>query len=153
MLGFWNLWLLFVIGYGIIWASMILTDKKRGKPIEDPEIYKLHGKKRMIIGGMLPFIALLFGSIFISINLGSLFWVGLLIFIFGIILNIVAMYSFAQFKGGVNTTGIYQYSRNPMYVGGFLFVLGLNLMGWSISLMNMIFVGLSLLWIGATHWG
>ena len=151
--GFYNLWLLFVLGYGIIWVSMAWANRKRGKSIEDPEIYELKGKKRMFMCGFLPHIALLIGSIFVPINIGTLFWIGLPIFIFGIILNVIAMYSFSQFTGDLNTTGIYCYSRNPMYVGGFLFVLGLNLIGWSMSLMTIIFVILSVLWISATYWG
>jgi len=150
-LGFYNLWFLFVLGYGIILASMAWANQKRGKPIEDPEVYELHGKKRMFVCAYLPFISFLIGSIFVSINIGTLFWIGSPVFISGIMLNIIAMYSFSQFTGGLNTMGIYRYSRNPMSAGIFLFVLGLNLMGWSISLMNIIFVILSVLWIGATH--
>ena len=44
-LSLWNLWLFFVPGYGIIWASMIWANRKRGKAIEDPELYQFHGKK------------------------------------------------------------------------------------------------------------
>jgi len=43
--GFFNLWLFFVLGYGIIWASMIWASRKRGKPIEDHEFSKMLGGK------------------------------------------------------------------------------------------------------------
>lgn len=41
-LGLFNLWILFTLGYGIIWASMALANRKRGKPIEDPEDPELY---------------------------------------------------------------------------------------------------------------
>ena len=151
MIGFWNLWLLFVIGYSTIWASMILADRKRGKPIEDLEIYEFHGKKPGIIE-MTITLSLFLISFFIPLKFGITFLIGLPAFILGIILNVIAMYSFACFTGSVNTGGIYRYSRNPMYIGGFFFIFGLNLMGWSISIMNIVLVILSVFWIAGIHW-
>ena len=151
MVEFWNLWLFFVLGYGTIWFSMILANRRRGKPIEDPELYKFHGKKPGIIE-MTITISLFLVSFSIPIKFGIIFLIDLPVFILGIILNVIAIYSFACFTGDVNTGGIYRYSRNPMYVGGFFFVFGLNLMGWSISLLNTILVILSIFWMVGIHW-
>lgn len=140
MFGFYNIWLFFVIGYGIIWASMIWAGKKRGKPIEDPELYKRPGVKKCFALGWIWIILLFVICLFIPVNSGSLFWVGLPLYLIGIIINLFAMYSFAKFSGGVNTTGIYRYSRNPMYVGGFFFLLGLCLMGLSTSVWSIILI-------------
>ena len=150
--GVCNLWLSFILGYGIIWVLMAWANKKRGKPIEDLEMYAVYSKKRMFLLGYLPATALFIGSIFVPVHFGIRFWVGVSIFVSGIILNVISMCSFARFTGGLNTTGIHRYSRNPMYVGGFLFILGLNLIGWSISLVNTIFIILSILWVVTTHW-
>ena len=153
MIGIWNLWLPFVLLFAIFWAAMTWASRKRGKPIEGPEIYEFVGKNRSFLLGYLPFIMTIIGSIFVPIRFGTtLFWIGLLVYILGFVSIIIAIYSFAKFKGGVNTTRIYRYSRNPMCVGEFLFILGLNLMGWSISLANIIFVILSILWVATTHW-
>ena len=147
-----NLWLPFVIGYGIIWAAMIWANRKRGKPIEDPDISKHINKKKFLIFCFLPHIICFLCSLFVQINIGILFWVGLPIFIIGVIINLISMYSFSQTKDDLNTFGIYRYSRNPMYVGLFLFITGLNLIGWTKSLVFIIFVILSVLWISTTHW-
>lgn len=151
MIHVWNLWFFFVPGYGIIWASMIWANRKRGKPIEDPELYKFHGKK-VLVTGWTWLIALLVITLFTPINFGTLFWIGLPLFIVGIVLNVISMYSFAQFTGGVNTTGIYRHSRHPMYIGGFFFLLGLCLMGWSASIWSIAFLILFILSIPYYHW-
>ena len=151
MIGVWNLWLFFVPGYGIIWASMIWVNRKRGKPIEDPELYKFHGKKVLVIGWTW-LVAVFSVCLFTPVNFGLLFWIGLPFFIIGIALNVIAMHSFAQFTGGVNTTGIYRYFRHPMYLGGFFFLLGLCLMGWSMSVWSTAFLALFIPSIPYYHW-
>jgi Putative protein-S-isoprenylcysteine methyltransferase len=151
MLGLWNLWLFFVVGYGIIWVSMIWANRKRGKSIEDPELYQFHGKKVVVIGWTW-LIVLLLVTLFTPVNFGLLFWIGLPFFIVGIALNAISMHSFAQFTSGVNTTGIYRHSRHPMYVGGFFFLLGLCLMGWSTSIWSIAFLALFIISIPYYHW-
>jgi len=89
---------------------------------------------------------------FTPINFGVLFWIGLPLFIIGIVLNAIAMYSFAQFTGGVNTTGIYRYSRNPMYVASFFFLLGLCLMSWSTSVWSVVLLIFFIVSIPFYHW-
>jgi hypothetical protein len=48
-ISFFNLWLFVVIGYIIIWAYMPVVNKKRGKPIEDPELYNHTNKNLMMM--------------------------------------------------------------------------------------------------------
>lgn len=151
MLGLFNLWLFFIPGYGITWILMALADRKRGKPIEDRELYNFHGKKVLVIGWAW-LIMLLLICLFTPINFGVLFWIGLPLFIAGIVLNSIAMYSFAQFKGRVNTNGIYRHSRNPMYIGGFFFLLGLCLMGWSTSAWSIALLIMFIVSIPYYHW-
>ena len=151
MLGLYNLWLFFIPGYGIIWALMIWSDRKRGRPIEDRELYNFHGKKVVVIG-WIWLIALLVICLFTPVDFGLLFWIGLPIFILGIMVNAIAMYSFACFTGGVNATGIYRQSRNPMYLAGFFFLLGLCLMGWSASAWSIVLLIFLIISIPYYHW-
>lgn len=147
-----HLWLYLVIGYAIIWAAMIWADRKRGQPIEDVGLYQRISKRQIALRGYLPLLALLVVSVFIPANAGALFWVGLGLALVGVALNCIAMYSFSKMPGGLNTNGIYRFSRNPMYVGGFLFLVGLNIIGWRFSFANIAFAALTLVWAGATHW-
>ncbi len=150
--GFFHLWFFFVVGYGIIWASMIWANKKRGAPIEDPAIYEQKGNRYMIPIGHLSLILPLIVSLFIPVSAGPLFWTGLALAACGVFINVVAMHAFTLQTEGLNTGGIYRYSRNPMYVGGLLFLAGLNVMGWSPGILNIIFLVLSILWFGTVHW-
>ena len=152
MLGLWNLWLLFVPGYGITWALMIWADRKRGKPIEDRELYQMPRGTSFAVVGWIWLIALLLICLITPINSGILLWIGLPFFIIGIALNAIAMCSFAQFTGEVNTTGIYRHSRNPMYVGGFFFLLGLCLIGWSTSVWSIALLVFFIISVPYYHW-
>ncbi|MBN1533323.1 MAG: isoprenylcysteine carboxylmethyltransferase family protein [Spirochaetes bacterium] len=151
-IGWCNVWLFMVAGYGCIWITMLLVDRRRGRPIEDPALYEHVNRKTMMLLGQLPLVALLAISVFMPAGNGPLFWIGLVAEIAGIALNIAAMLSFANLQGGLNVSGIYRFSRNPMYVGGMLFVLGLNLLGWSCSILSGMFLLVSLLWAGVIHW-
>lgn len=151
-IGFYNLWLLFFLGYGLIWLLMIIVNKKRGNPIEDNNIHQYVNKTKMLLFGFVPHILCFVWSVFVPINQGRLLWIGLPVFILGVGINIAAMLSFHNPKQGLNTSGIYQYSRNPMYVGFFLFILGLNIMGAAVSLTYFIFLAISISWCCCTHW-
>ena len=77
MIGILNLWLFFVPKYGIIWALMILANRKRGRPIEDPEFYQRPGGKKCMAFGWIWLMVLLLISLFTPVNFGALFWIGL----------------------------------------------------------------------------
>nr|MBP7462621.1 isoprenylcysteine carboxylmethyltransferase family protein [Candidatus Delongbacteria bacterium] len=124
-------------------------NQRRGRPIEDPELY-FHSSMTMVFGH-LPLLGIIIVSLVIPVTAGLPYGLGLVFYLAGIIINILAMISFAETKGGLNTGGIYRYSRNPMYVGLFLFVLGINLMGWNPGPANLMLGLLSIGWIAITH--
>ena len=77
-----------------------------------------------------------------------LFYIGLAIYILGIIICVISIINFAKpTENGINTKGIYKISRNPMYVGYFIFFLGCALLTRSI----LLFIFLIVFQISA-HW-
>ncbi len=146
-----NLWLIYVIGYGIAMFFQIWANKKRGEPFEDPELlFKFKGKKIFLIG-----MIWLFGgfaiSLFAPVIFGLQFYIGLIFCIIGLIIVLATFYSFAQ-NPGLVTTRIHRYSRNPNYVGWIIFYFGLSLMSWSLSIWSIIFFIYFLITIPYLHW-
>ena len=69
------------------------------------------------------------------------FFVGLAIYGLGILLCIVSVLNFAKpAKNGINLKGIYQISRNPMYVAYFIYFLGCVLLTQSFILLAILLV-------------
>ena len=79
---------------------------------------------------------------------GSLFGVGLAVYGAGIIVCAAAVIGFAKPEGnGLNQSGVYRVSRNPMYIGYFLYFMGCVLLTRSVVL----FVSLAIFQL-ASHW-
>jgi len=75
-------------------------------------------------------IFLLFYLIFGKIHLNTTYdYIGLFLFIIGGLLYAKSVLDFSKpQKDGLNLKGLYQYSRNPMYVSFFLYFLGCSLL-------------------------
>ncbi|QGY47584.1 DUF1295 domain-containing protein [Maribellus comscasis] len=150
-ISFFNLWFFVVMGYVIIWAYMPVVNKKRGKPIEDPELYNYANRRQMVCTWYISLFGQILTALFIPVQNGILFIIGSVLSIIGVALNFIAMSTFFDSPGKLNTKGIYQFSRNPMYVGGFLFILGLCIMGWNVSVPYGLFFVIFIYWIITTH--
>lgn len=151
-LGLYNLWSFLAVGYGLIWALMIFANRKRGCPIEDPEFYESPSGKKCGLINKVHLLVVFLVCLLTPINFDSaLFWIGFSFYSIGIILNVVAMYSFTVITEGVNTTGIYRYSRNPMYLAASFFYVGLCLMGWMISVSGILLIVVVIWWLVLSH--
>lgn len=151
-IGLLNLWLPFALGYGLVWMAAILSSRGVKRENVSGQTDEYINKRLMYLFGFYPFVALFIASIFVPISFGILFWIGLLTFVFGIAMNIIAINTFIRSTEALKTGGIFRYTRNPMYVSNLIYILGLNLIGWIGSLANLVFILLTLYWIGGTHW-
>ncbi len=89
-------------------------------------------KKASTVGSILPF-ALIAYSIFLPIKLDTAwFLAGVSIYLLGALLIALAVFDFRTTpKDRPVTKGIYRYSRNPMYLGTFMFFGGTAIAGLS----------------------
>ena len=134
--GFYNLWLIFVTIKVLTWLLMVIGDKLRGVKIVNPEDHK---NPKVSIVGYLPLLAFLVVSVFTPIVAGNLFWAGCVLLVIVGTIYVLAIVAFVKCQKGLNTLGIYQVSRNPMYVAMFLFFIAFTLMAWQAETIMGIF--------------
>lgn len=76
------------------------------------------------------------------------FYIGLIIYSLGIVLYAVSIVNYAKPKmNGINVNGLYQISRNPMYIAYFIYFLGCVLLTHS-----WILLGLLITFQISAHW-
>jgi protein-S-isoprenylcysteine O-methyltransferase Ste14 len=148
MIGFLNLWLFYLGGYAIVYPLRLWAEKKRGSPFEDPE---LTSQRKVMVPAAIWMIGGLVISLFVSIDFGLLFYLGLLIAAIGLVLVGIVFYSFAK-QRGLATGGIQRYSRNPNYIGWTTYFLGLTIIGWSGSIWSILFLCYLIYTAAYLHW-
>ena len=125
-----NVWIFYVSGYVIAYSARMWAEKTRGEPFEDPE---LSMQKGVLIPALIWMVIGLIITIFTPITGGLGLTVGILVLVIGMIIVLLAFYSFAM-KSGLTVSLIHKYSRNPNYIGWDLYMGGLAILGWSNSI-------------------
>ncbi len=86
-------------------------------------------------------LAIVAYSFFLFIDYSSnLFPYALVVYFIGLILYAVAVVNFAQDGPPVKTSGLYKFSRNPMYVAQFICFLGMSMLSGSIIMLGMVII-------------
>ncbi|MFC2049855.1 methyltransferase family protein [Chloroflexota bacterium] len=123
-IGVWNVWLLLL---PLVLIPIIVASAKKGlfkKTESTANLSKI--EKRIFLFSKIVLMLSFLYSIFLPLKLGTLwFYVGLLISLLGIAMFIVVGVSVANTPVGAPvTTGLYRYSRHPMYVASFPALVG-----------------------------
>ena len=105
-----NLWIFYGISYIIACSTQVWANHKRGEPFDDLEF--LLADKKIVVIALIWLFGGLTISIFVPVNFEVLFYIGFPIFILGLVIGEIALYSFAHNKG-LTTSRIHHYSRNP----------------------------------------
>ena len=101
------------------------------------------GRERIAFWVYIPStFAIVVYSFFIKITFGTyMFYIGILIYGIGIFLYAVSMVHYAKpSEQGINTNGLYRFSRNPIYVAFFIFLLGCALITQSLILFVIVMI-------------
>lgn len=144
-----NLWIFYVLAYAIAFPMQEWANHKRGKPFDDPEF--LFNGPWIVTLAMVWLISGLVISLFVPMDFGPLFFVGLIFYIGGITVSALGLYSFARNTDLVKRS-IHRFSRNPLYVGWALAILGMALMGGSATVWSIAFVIYFLVTLVYFHW-
>lgn len=130
-IGLWNAWIFLI---PIFIMHIINVRIKTGGP----------SVKILIV----IFLILHILPIFLPLELNTIwFYAGLIFYIVGITIGFLAIYGFATTPIGKPVSkGIFRYSRNPMYLGAFIFFIGISL----VSISGVYFL-IALIWMIITH--
>jgi protein-S-isoprenylcysteine O-methyltransferase Ste14 len=140
-LGIWNAWIL-IIPLIVLWVGGVkfLFSKRM------PELTPPSERNDKILSNLL--VITMFGSfiysIFMPLKLVAIwFSIGLIIYLVGLVLIVITMINFATTPMNKPVTkGVYHFSRNPMFIGWFLFYFGIAIacISWVYLLITILFI-------------
>jgi protein-S-isoprenylcysteine O-methyltransferase Ste14 len=144
MLGFLLVLPLLLIRYGLLF--FVNKDAMKRAAFFPPRV----GHERVAfwvyqLSLLVMFIYMIFTKIIFE---SSMLYIGALVYVIGILLCIVSTVNFGSKKEhGINTNGLYNFSRNPMYIAYFVYLLGCVLIVQSIVLLVLLII-----FQVSTHW-
>ena len=147
-IGVWNAWIL-TLYFPLHPLIMLLIDKLVGTGGMFQKMGSVlynKAEKRIVSISMLMLLLVLIYSIFLPLKLGTpWFYVGLPIYLFGLVMFITAIVNIATTPlGEPFTNGVYRYSRHPMYFSGFFTFIGIGIATASCIFLLLSVVGIIL---------
>ena len=125
-LGLLNAWIL-TLPFILLWVTFLFLNKEKMKSSAWERVDKKEKKSEILV--QLTFFGAIIYSVFLPLELETtLLWIGLLIYMIGIIFFAMAVLAFtATPKDRPVTKGIYRISRNPMDLAGFILFFGVGI--------------------------
>jgi protein-S-isoprenylcysteine O-methyltransferase Ste14 len=148
-IGIWNAWI-FMLLQVLTFPLFFRVAADRAPKQESHNIAALSKLKRVsLYSSKIIYIPAFVYSIFLPLKLGTpWFYIGFPITLIGFIGGILVIASWgASPRGKPVTTGLYRYSRHPMYVTAFVFFLGV-----SIATASWVFLLFTILLIAASFY-
>jgi len=149
-IGVWNAWIFMLINF----LPMPIIMRVRKGVLEDSmrsfgEVHKIVNR----ISWILWILAFIY-SVFLPLRLGTIWsYVGLPIALVGLVAFIMVIVSFVTTPIGEKpiTTGIYRYSRHPMYVTQLVMFIGVGIAAasWLFLLLSIVYTGLGFIYAGS----
>ena len=151
-LGIWNAWI-FMIWLIVLsfLPSFIIKEKKVSERLRDS--VQMRFEKILNITGTALLIISFIYSIFLPLKFDSIwFYIGLFIFLFGLIFLLTVLYTWSEAKPDRPfTTGPYRYSRHPGYFSFLLIFISISIMSvsWIFLILTIIFAIIYLIFMSA----
>jgi protein-S-isoprenylcysteine O-methyltransferase Ste14 len=147
-IGIWNAWIFMLLEL-LTFPFFFRVATPRAPKAESHNVAALPKVKRMFLySSKIIYIPATIYSVFLPIQLGNLwFYIGLPITLIGLISSIAVLFNWASSPPGKPiTSGLYRYSRHPMYVTAFIFFLGVSIItaSWVFLLFTVLLIGASL---------
>jgi len=149
-IGIWNAWIFMLINF---LPMPIIMRVHKGLTEEIMKQYSEAHKNVTYITWVLWGLAFVY-SVFLPLRLGTMwFYVGLPIALIGTVTYIMVIVSFVTTPIGEKpvTTGLYRYSRHPMYITQLVMLIGVGIASasWLFLLLTIVYAGLGLIYAGS----
>ena len=149
-IGIWNAWIFMLINF---LPMPIIMRVHKGLLEDSMKIYSEAHRTVNRIEWILWILAFVY-SIFLPLRLGSIwFYVGLPIALVGTVTYIMVIVSFVTTPIGEKpiTTGLYRYSRHPMYITQLVMLIGVGIASasWLFLLLTIVYTGLGFMYAGS----
>jgi len=140
-IGIWNAWLFMSI-FLLQWLAVTLVGKRVSQRTRLPtDVKRSKSDRRIGSMAMITWLMATVYSVFLPLQVGTIWlYSGLVVFLFGLIILIIATLNFATApQDKPITEGIYHYSRHPMYLAMLLVYIGTSLASasWLFSLLTI----------------